>query len=68
MGRFFTRGSVMSTYGGSSLHKGYIMSTYGGSSLHKGYVMSTYGGSSLHEGSSHHEGVCNEYLRCAVSS
>ena len=37
MGRLFMRGSVMSTYGGSSLHEGgSVMSTYGGSSLHEG--------------------------------
>ena len=36
MGRFFMRGSVMSTYGVSSLHEGSVMSTYGGSSLHEG--------------------------------
>ena len=36
MGRLFMRGSVMSTYSGSSLHEGFVMSTYSGLSLHEG--------------------------------
>ena len=36
VGRLFMRGYVMSTYGGSTLHKGVCNEYLGGSSLHEG--------------------------------
>ena len=64
VGRLFMRGSVMSTYGGSSLHEGvsneYLLMV--GLLFMRGLVMCTYSGRLFMRG------VCNEYLRWVVST